>query len=129
MTFAKQLMKLVLGGMVVGLVISALAVAVVAFSPHATFAASAVTKTVTIVNSKKSTFAFKPATLKIKVGTTVTWKNTTSVPHTATSDDGKTFNSGTINPGGTFSFTFTTKGTFTYHCSFHPFMHGSIIVS
>jgi len=129
MTFAKQLMKLVLGGMVVGLVVSALAVAVVAFSPRSTFAASAVTKTVTITTNKKGVFEFKPKTLKIKVGTIVTWKNTTTVPHTATSDDGTTFNSGTINPGGSFSFTFKKKGTFTYHCNFHPFMHGSIVVS
>ena len=129
MTFAKRLAKFALVGMAIGLIVSALMVAVVAFSPHSTYAASATTKTVTITTNKKGIFTFKPKTLNILVGTTVTWKNTTTVPHTATSDDGTTFNSGTINPGSSFSFTFTKKGTFTYHCNFHPFMHGSIVVS
>jgi plastocyanin len=31
--------------------------------------------------------------------------------------------------GGTFSFTFTKAGTFTYHCNFHPSMHGTIVVT
>ena len=78
------------------------------------------------------TLAFSPATLTIKAGTTVTWKNTTAVPHTVTSDDGKSFDSGSSNPiaaqVGTFSFTFTTPGTFAYHCSIHPFMKATIIV-
>lgn len=88
---------------------------------------------VTITTESSGSFAFSPATLTIKVGTTVTWTNTTQAPHTVTSDDGKTFDSGTANPispgGGTFSFTFTKAGTFPYHCQLHPFMKATIIVT
>src|SRR5205823_8749489 len=88
---------------------------------------TASTAVVKIVDSGGS-FAFSPQSLTISVGTTVTWKNTTQVSHTATSDDGTTFDSGIIPSGGTFSFTFTTTGTFGYHCNIHPFMTGTITV-
>jgi plastocyanin len=32
-------------------------------------------------------------------------------------------------PGATFTTTFTTPGTFAYHCSIHPFIHGTVIVT
>src|SRR5579884_1254050 len=87
---------------------------------------------VTITTDSSGSFAFSPATLTVKVGTTVIWTNTTSAPHTVTSDDGKTFDSGSSNPvspqGGTFKFTFTKPGTYTYHCQFHPYMKATIIV-
>jgi plastocyanin len=78
-----------------------------------------------------SGFAFSPSTLTVSAGTTIVWKNTTSTPHTVTSNDGKTFDSGNstpINAGDTFSFKFTKVGTFNYHCSFHPSMIGTIVV-
>jgi plastocyanin len=88
--------------------------------------------TVMIITDSSGSFAFSPATLTIKVGTTITWKNTTAVSHTVTSDDGKSFDSGMANPiapqSGTFSFTFSTAGTFAYHCAIHPFMKATIIV-
>lgn len=87
---------------------------------------------VSIINGTTNAYAFSPATITIKVGTTVTWTNMTSAPHTVTSDDGKSFDSGISNPitasGGTFSHTFMTAGTFAYHCQFHPFMKATIIV-
>ncbi len=79
----------------------------------------------------KGTFAFSPDSLTISLGTTVVWNNSTGAPHTVTSDDGKTFDSGNtkpISPGGSFSFKFTKAGTFSYHCQFHPFMVATIIV-
>ena len=88
-------------------------------------------QTVMITTDSSGSFAFSPATLTIKAGTTVTWKNSTSVGHTVTSDDGKSFDSGTSNPivsGATYSFTFTKAGTFAYHCTIHPFMKATIIV-
>ena len=89
-------------------------------------------QTVMITTDSSGSFAFSPAKLTIKTGTTVTWKNTTAVGHTVTSDDGKSFDSGTANPiaaqSGTFSFTFTTAGTYAYHCAIHPFMKATIIV-
>jgi plastocyanin len=73
-------------------------------------------------------FAFGPDTLEISVGTTVTWTNEDSAPHTATADDG-TFDSGRLDTGDTYSYTFDTPGTYTYTCSFHPNMTATIIVS
>jgi plastocyanin len=78
-----------------------------------------------------SGFAFAPATKTISVGDTVTWTNNeTSVPHTATSDSGVTpaFDTGTISAGTSASVTFMQAGTFAYHCSIHPSMHGTIVV-
>jgi plastocyanin len=72
-------------------------------------------------------FAFQPATLSVPVGTTVTWTNNDMVAHTSTSDSG-VWNSGTLAPGQSYSYTFTQAGSFPYHCMIHPFMHGAIVV-
>jgi plastocyanin len=84
--------------------------------------ATAVVKKVSIKD-----FDFSPASRSVTVGTTVTWTNTGQAPHTVTADDG-TFDSGTLDPGKDFSFTFDTPGTFTYHCNIHPRMKGKIVV-
>ena len=75
-------------------------------------------------------FAFSPASLTVKKGTKVTWVNNDGPAHTVTAtDNGNTFNSGTIAPaGGTYSFTFTTAGDFNYKCSIHPQMLGIVHV-
>lgn len=75
-----------------------------------------------------SNFAFQPASLQIAAGTTVTWTNSDSTAHTATSDDG-VFDSGALAPGASFTQTFTTPGTYAYHCQIHPFMKATIVVS
>ena len=76
-------------------------------------------------------FGFSPASITIKVGTAVVWTNATGTIHTSTSDAGSavTWDSSIINPGQTFSFTFTQVGTFHYHCNVHPYMHGTIVVT
>jgi hypothetical protein len=56
------------------------------------------------------------------VGATIIWTNTGAVAHTATADDGASFDSGNLDPHATFSFTPDTRGTFPYHCTFHPLM-------
>jgi len=71
--------------------------------------------------------AFAPDQLEIAVGGTVTWTNTDSVSHTTTSDQG-VWDSGSVAPGGQFSSTYTTAGTFPYHCAIHPGMVGTITV-
>lgn len=71
-------------------------------------------------------FSYDPATLTVEKGTTVTWTNKDTVPHTVTSD---TFTSASLNPGQTYSFTFDTEGTFDYHCAFHPNMKGKVVVT
>ena len=82
-----------------------------------------------IVNCPTATACYSPNPIQLAVGSTVTWMNTTSISHTATSDTGA-WNTGTLTPGGTSAATtFNTAGTFAYHCNFHPDMHGSVIVS
>jgi plastocyanin len=73
-------------------------------------------------------FAFEPATLEVSAGATVSWTNTGQVVHTVTADNGA-FNSGEMSPGATVTGTFNTPGTFTYHCSIHPDMTGTLIVT
>lgn len=73
--------------------------------------------------------AFSPATLTVPVGTKVTWTNQDPTNHTVSADDGKTFDSGPIATGATFSFTFTTAATFAYHCNIHPSMTAKVIVT
>jgi plastocyanin len=72
-------------------------------------------------------FAFQPPSIEVATGGTVTWTNTGQAPHTVTADDGS-FDSGTLSPGATFSQTFATAGTFTYHCNIHPQMTATVIV-
>jgi plastocyanin len=86
------------------------------------------TQMLMIINDSNGSFGFSPATLTIRVGTTVIWKNVSSAPHTVTSDDGQTFDSGNIAVGGTFRFTFKNTGKFSYHCNIHPYMRATIVV-
>lgn len=74
-----------------------------------------------------SNFNFSPATLTVKVGDTVTWTNQDSAGHSVTADD-NSFNTGIIDQGKSGTMTFSTAGTYTYHCSVHPSMKGTIIV-
>jgi plastocyanin len=71
---------------------------------------------------------FSPASLTVAAGATVTWVNNDTVTHTSTADGGA-WDSGLITPGGSFSFTFSTAGTFPYHCNIHPGMTGTIVVT
>jgi plastocyanin len=73
------------------------------------------------------TAAYVPNPITVPVGTMVTWTNNDSTAHTASSNTG-VFNSGTIGPGQSFSFTFQAAGTYPYHCSFHAGMVGSVVV-
>jgi len=84
--------------------------------------AFAATTAVTIQGS-----AFNPPTTTVHVGDTVTWTNRDAIGHTSTSDTAK-WDSPVLQNGGSFPFTFTVAGTFTYHCSIHTFMKGSIVV-
>ena|SRR2546426_11644139 len=90
--------------------------------------ASASQMTVSIFTDQNGFFGFSPKTLTVKVGTTVTWKNTTQVAHTVTSDDGASFDSGVVPAGGIFTFTFAKAGSYAYHCDIHPYMKATIIV-
>jgi len=72
--------------------------------------------------------AYLPATLRVKVGDTIEWKNADAVPHTATAVDGKTFDSGSIVKGAPWHYAAKHKGTFQYACTFHPNMKATLIV-
>lgn len=74
-----------------------------------------------------SGFKFDPATVTVAVGTTVTWTNQDSANHIVVADDGS-WKSGSLGKGATFSFSFDKAGTYTYICSIHPSMKGTIIV-
>jgi plastocyanin len=96
-------------------------VALVLFAPTA----GARSKTMTV--SIKG-FAFNPPNATVAPGTTVTWVNDDQAPHTATANDGA-FDSGTLQPGQSYSFAFDKPGTYAYHCNIHPDMTGTITVS
>lgn len=85
--------------------------------------------TVKIVEANEQ-YSFQPATLTITVGTQVVWLNTSDAPHTVTSDTAGVFSStANINRNQTFKFTFTSAGTFPYHCAIHPYMKATITVT
>jgi plastocyanin len=73
-------------------------------------------------------FAFSPVDTEVPAGTQVTWTNEDPTSHTITADDGG-FDSGTLDPGGTFSFVFTRPGTYRYSCLIHPAMRGTVRVA
>jgi len=72
-------------------------------------------------------FSFVPESLNVSVGGSVTWLNSDGAVHTIVADDGS-FSSGVLNDGDSYSFTFNSPGTVSYHCSVHPSMRGVIVV-
>jgi plastocyanin len=74
-------------------------------------------------------FAFNPGTISVTTGTTVTWTNKDAVTHTVTSNTAGLFDSGNIAPNGTYTHTFSTAGSYPYHCTIHPYMTGTVIVN
>ena len=76
-------------------------------------------------------FAFKSANITIKKGTKVTWTNKDSVSHTVTPDEESSAfqGSGSLSKDATYSFTFNTVGTYSYHCQPHPNMTGTVTVT
>ena len=85
-------------------------------------------------------YSFSPSPVTIKVGGTVDWTNTGAATHTVTADDGAWTSGqvagmgsatygGTGSAGGSFSRTFAAAGTYTYHCSIHTYMTGTVTVT
>lgn len=79
--------------------------------------------------------AFTPATIQVVLGTMVTWTNKDNVPHNVTLSPvvltaSNNWESGLLSPGQSYSYTFTTRGTYHYYCQEHPFeMTGTVIVT
>ena len=74
-----------------------------------------------------ASFKYKPVTIAVKKGGRVRWTNSDAAAHTATADD-RSFDTQTIDKGKSRMVTFTTAGTFAYHCDFHPFMKATVVV-
>jgi len=100
-----------------------------ATSPSTTTPAPANSTTVSMVAgaSTMTTTAYAPNPISVSVGTTVSWLNNDSTTHTSTANNG-TWASPNIAPGGRFNFTFSTAGSFQYHCAIHPGMVGTVNV-
>lgn len=85
-------------------------------------AAQDATNVITIDN-----FTFSPKELTVAVGTTVKWVNHDDIPHTIV-EKKTTFRSKALDTDDSYSFTFTSAGTFDYFCGLHPHMVGQVIV-
>jgi amicyanin len=73
-------------------------------------------------------FTFGPQTLTVKAGTAVTWTNRDDIPHGIASASGAFAKSKALDTDDSYSFTFTTPGTYQYFCYIHPHMTGNIVV-
>ena len=107
---------------IIGLALTALACS------NSTPGPSGPATTVTIPSgaSTLTTTAANPNPVMVTAGTTVRWSNSDSVQHTTTADGGAW--NGSLNGGATFDFKFPSAGTFTYHCTIHPNMVGTVVV-
>jgi plastocyanin len=106
-------------GLVVALLVGPVAGAMLAFGA---VAAQDATDVITIDN-----FTFTPKELTVAVGTTVKWVNHDDIPHTVV-EKTTTFRSKALDTDDSYSFTFTSAGTFDYFCGLHPHMVGQVIV-
>ncbi len=73
-------------------------------------------------------FTFTPASLTVKAGTTVTWTNKDDIPHGIGATNNAFKKSPALDTDDSYSFTFTTPGTYQYFCYLHPKMVGTIVV-
>lgn len=78
-------------------------------------------------STNKTASGYLVPKITISIGDTITWTNKDNATHTVVADDGS-FNSNDIAPGQTYTHTFSTAGTFTYHCKYHSWMQGTVVV-
>ncbi|HXV38160.1 MAG TPA: plastocyanin/azurin family copper-binding protein [Nitrosopumilaceae archaeon] len=120
---------------VLTLVAAIVAITPSAFADHAKVEVSIAAGSST-PGCEETNSCFDPAEAIIDVGGEVTWKNTDTAAHTATSGDltndpdnvGTEFDSSLFGPGKTFSHTFEEAGTYPYFCMVHPWMTGVVTV-
>jgi len=99
-------------------------------APNAARAADAPAPAASPIVVHTKDFAYKPLSLTIPAGTTVTFVNDDDVAHTVTSsDDKKAFDSGNMDKNTKWTFTFKTPGTYQYVCAYHAFMKAKVIVT
>jgi amicyanin len=80
-----------------------------------------------VTHMNMQNFAYQMATIQVRVGTTVTWTNQDNVPHSITFKNGMK-DSGLLYQGQSFSYTFSTPGTYQYYCTVHPYMVATVTV-
>jgi plastocyanin len=102
----------------------AAAPAMAAATPMTATAAMPAPATVRIVD-----FAYKAKTLHVSAGARVTWRNADITNHSVSFHHGAPKTIGNLRPGAHAVRVFPTAGRFTYVCAFHPFMHGTVVVS
>ena len=73
-------------------------------------------------------FAFSPQTITVKSGETITWINRDEEPHTIVSVEKQFKKSSALDTDQEFTITAGAPGTYTYFCSVHPKMTGTIVV-
>lgn len=73
--------------------------------------------------------AFADPRLEVAAGTTVTWVNTSPMPHQVVFDDAAIPGSAMLKQDDRFSVTFDEPGEYAYHCAPHPFMTGVVVVT
>jgi len=121
-----------ISAIVLGFILGGLVVGIMAGSTQASLLAnSGSVGDITVVQgagSPTNAQFYSPSTLTVKVGTSVTWVNRDSTPHTVTSLNG-TFDSGNMNAGASYKFTFAHPGTYPYTCTYHSWMKGTIVVT
>jgi plastocyanin len=72
-------------------------------------------------------FSFAPATVTVPAGTQVTWTNKDEIGHNVVTAD-KSIKSNVLDTNEKFTFTFTKPGTYSYICTLHPRMKGTVVV-
>jgi plastocyanin len=117
------ILLMTLGAVIVVGTLFAVSVAGAQKHPTAAMAQKHPTRKVVIKN-----FSFNPAHITIKRGTKVRWINRDSTTHTATANKKRSFDSGRLSPGQSYTHTFKRAGKQRYHCEIHPDMMGSVVV-
>lgn len=95
---------------------------------HGQVSAGQGTAVTNVTHATMQHFVFQPANIQVPVGTTVTWTNQDTAPHSVTFRNGMA-DSGLLQRSQTFSYTFSTPGTFDYYCAVHPYMVARVTVT
>ena len=109
--------------LLLSVLIAAAFVMVSCYKSKSSYNSNTTTSKVSITSS-----GYSPASLTVTNGSTVTWTNNDNMAHTVTTTEGS-INSGDIAPGSSYTKTFTTAGTYTYHDSHNTNMTGVLIVT
>jgi plastocyanin len=86
-----------------------------------------VTPVTGVTHMTMQNFLYQHANMQVRVGTTLTWTNQDSAPHSVTFKNGMK-DSGLLSQGQSFSYTFSTPGTYQYYCTVHPYMVATVTV-